>query len=101
MTEPHSRYSVAIHRQAGRLALPHSRSGAQCSTLWDLRGVVVPPQSILPFHQAAASTHKQLLHYDGDVGLVLQHGGACQWNAHRRLWPVVLDWKTESGPRPI
>jgi polyhydroxyalkanoate synthase subunit PhaC len=54
---------------------------------------VIPPQSVVPFHEAAASPRKALLQYHGDVGVALQHVGVLVGrNAHRTLWPQVLSW---------
>ena len=56
---------------------------------------VIPPESIVPFHQAAGGSRKQLIRYRGDRGVALQHVGMLVGrNAHRFLWPVVLDWLT-------
>lgn len=59
----------------------------------DPRSEVIPPESILPFHDAAASTVKTLLRYEGDVGVAIQHVGALVGaNAHKQIWPAVFDW---------
>jgi polyhydroxyalkanoate synthase len=59
----------------------------------DPRSKVVPPASVLPFHEAATSGHKRVLHYEGDVGVNLQHVGVLVGrNAHARIWPAILDW---------
>jgi polyhydroxyalkanoate synthase len=48
---------------------------------------------MLPFHEAASSTRKQVLHYDGDVGVNLQHVGVLVGrSAHARIWPAIFDW---------
>ena len=61
--------------------------------IYDPRSEVIPAESILPFHDAAASTNKALLAYEGDVGVAIQHVGALVGsNAHRRMWPAVFDW---------
>jgi polyhydroxyalkanoate synthase subunit PhaC len=60
------------------------------------RSRVIPPQSVVPFHQAAASRMKGLLHYHGDAGVALQHVGLLVGqNAHRTVWPHVLAWLHE------
>jgi polyhydroxyalkanoate synthase subunit PhaC len=60
--------------------------------------VVIPPQSVVPFHEAAASRTKALLHYHGDVGVALQHVGVLVGrNAHRTVWPQVLNWISALG----
>ena len=39
------------------------------------RSAVIPPSSVVPVHEAAASPDKLLLEYGGDVGVALQHVG--------------------------
>jgi polyhydroxyalkanoate synthase subunit PhaC len=59
----------------------------------DPRCKVVPPAAVLPFFEAAGSTDKRLLHYDGDVGVSLQHVGLLVGpQAHARLWPEITGW---------
>ena len=62
---------------------------------------VIPPESILPFHHAAASARKQVMRYRGDVGVAVQHVGVLVGrNAHRVLWPMLLHWvdRVSAGP---
>lgn len=59
----------------------------------DDRCRVVPPEAVLPFYDAAGSAQKTLLHYDGDVGVSLQHVGVLVGrHAHARLWPEIVGW---------
>lgn len=59
----------------------------------DPRSKVIPPQSIIPFHEAAAGSSKKLLEYQGDVGIGIQHVGVLVGtNAHATLWPEIFDW---------
>jgi polyhydroxyalkanoate synthase len=59
----------------------------------DPRSKLIPPAAVLPFHEAAASARKQVLHYEGDVGVNLQHVGVLVGrNAHARIWPAIFDW---------
>jgi polyhydroxyalkanoate synthase len=59
----------------------------------DPRSKLIPPASVLPFHEAAASSDKQVLHYEGDIGVNLQHVGVLVGrNAHARIWPAIFDW---------
>ena len=54
---------------------------------------VVPPSSIVPFHRAAASPTKELLWYNGDQGVALQHVGVLVGQTARtRLWPQIIAW---------
>lgn len=54
---------------------------------------VIPPSSVLPFHEAAASQAKRVLRYDGDIGVNLQHVGVLVGaNAHARIWPAIFEW---------
>jgi polyhydroxyalkanoate synthase len=59
----------------------------------DPRSKLIPPAAVLPFHEAASSKRKQVLHYEGDVGVNLQHVGVLVGrNAHARIWPAIFDW---------
>ncbi|QCU77131.1 alpha/beta fold hydrolase [Citricoccus sp. SGAir0253] len=72
-----------------------SRLTAPLLSVVDPRSSIVPPRSILPFHDAAASTGKRVLRYRGDIGVGLQHVGVLVGrSAHRELWPEILRWMT-------
>jgi polyhydroxyalkanoate synthase len=59
----------------------------------DPHSTIIPPQSILPFHEAAASKAKKILHYEGDIGIGIRHVGVLVGaSAHRSLWPAIFDW---------
>ena len=59
----------------------------------DPRSKVIPPQAVIPFHDAAASPARLLLEYGGDVGVNLQHVGVLVGrSAHARIWPAIFDW---------
>jgi len=76
----------------GRLAAP-SQVTAPLLCVVDPRCRVVPPAAVLPFLEAASSSDKTLLHYDGDVGVSLQHVGMLVGpQAHARLWPQITGW---------
>jgi len=85
-------------RIAGRPARPESIA-APVLCVYDPRSRIVPPASILPFVEAlCAARATRLLRYDGDVGVALQHVGSLVGrNAHRRLWPAILDWMRSAG----
>jgi poly[(R)-3-hydroxyalkanoate] polymerase subunit PhaC len=60
---------------------------------------VVPPTTMLPFHEAAASAEKRLLWYEGDVGVAIRHlGPLVGRNAQARLWPQILEWIHSQWP---
>jgi poly[(R)-3-hydroxyalkanoate] polymerase subunit PhaC len=62
-------------------------------TVVDPRSRIVPPSAVLPVHDAAATWDKPILEYRGDTGVVIQHLGVLVGrNAHRLLWPQILDW---------
>ena len=64
----------------------------------DPRSTVVPAQSVLPFHEAAASPFKKVLHYEGDIGVAIQHVGVLVGAAaHTLLWPAIFDWLADIG----
>ncbi len=76
----------------GRLASP-ARMKAPLLTVVDRRCRVVPPESILPFHDSVPSADRHLLCYKGDTGVCLQHVGMLVGtNAHHVLWPRIVDW---------
>jgi polyhydroxyalkanoate synthase len=59
----------------------------------DPASTVIPPDSILPFHEAAASPIKKVLRYEGDTGIGLRHVGVLVGaNAHRHIWPDIFAW---------
>lgn len=60
------------------------------------RGWVVPPESIVPFYERVASRDKLLLPYEGEVGVALQHVGVLVGRqAHEALWPIIFSWIRE------
>lgn len=66
----------------------------------DFRSKVIPPASVLPFHEAAASARKRVLGYHGDVGVNLQHVGVLVGrSAHATIWPAIFAWLDEAAPR--
>jgi polyhydroxyalkanoate synthase len=80
-------------RVGNRRAVPR-RITAPVLSVIDPRSRIVPPASILPFHDAlAVRRDARLLRYEGDVGVALQHVGVLVGRgAHRLLWPQILDW---------
>lgn len=66
---------------------------APLASVADPRSKVIPPQAVLPFHEATASSAKLLLEYGGDIGVNLQHVGVLVGqSAHARIWPAIFDW---------
>ncbi len=67
---------------------------------------VAPEAEVLPALTATSSPRRAVLPYDGDAGVALAHVGVLVGKeAHRRLWPQILDWLSEAvssapGPRP-
>ncbi len=82
----------------GKLEIGTRTVGPQAMTtplvsVFDPRSKVIPPQSVTPFHAAAASSDKLLLEYSGDIGVNLQHVGVLVGrNAHARIWPAIFNW---------
>jgi polyhydroxyalkanoate synthase subunit PhaC len=89
----------------GQVVTP-ARVTAPILCVVDPRCRVVPPEAVLPFLAAAGSTDKTLLHYEGDVGVSLQHVGLLVGpQAHAHLWPKIARWvrlRADAGetPRP-
>lgn len=80
-------------RQIGPLAVK-----APLLSVIDPRSTVIPPQSTLPFHEAAASTSKKVLEYRGDIGVGIQHVGVLVGaSGHETIWPAIFDWLKEVG----
>jgi polyhydroxyalkanoate synthase len=65
---------------------------------------LVPPATVLPVVEAAASRDKTVLEYEPEVGVALQHVGPLVGRrAHARLWPQIVRWieriRQRSPPR--
>lgn len=76
----------------GRLADPRQITAPLLSVA-EKHSSLVPPEAVVSFHNAVASTDKTLLWYEGDRGVALQHVGVLVGeNAHRHLWPRILRW---------
>lgn len=81
----------------GRKAAP-AAVNAPLLSVADEGSDVVPPSSILPFHDAAGSTDKRVLWYKGDLGVALQHVGVLVGKrAHRYVWPEIIQWLRLKG----
>ena len=80
---------------AGRRAAPgHVR--APVLSVFNPGSEIVPPASVLPFHDATASRTTRILAYHGDTGVALQHVGVLVGPAaHREIWPQILGWLAE------
>jgi polyhydroxyalkanoate synthase len=76
----------------GKWAAPE-RVQAPVLSLVDARCRLVPPEAVLPFHQAVQSAETRVLWYQGDSGVSLQHVGLLVGRqAHQQLWPEVMRW---------
>jgi len=65
----------------------------------DFRSKVIPPQAVLPFHEATSSERKQVIEYRGDVGVNLQHVGVLVGrSAHATIWPAIFAWLGAPAP---
>jgi polyhydroxyalkanoate synthase len=64
----------------------------------DPRSRVIPPESVLPFQEAAASWAKEVMWYEGDTGVAIQHVGVLVGSsAHCHLWPRIFAWIEQVG----
>ncbi|TBW12884.1 alpha/beta fold hydrolase [Azotobacter chroococcum subsp. isscasi] len=92
-----NRFMTGTLQVRGRLATP-ARVKAPVLSVVDPRSHVVPPDAVLPFHAAVGSGDAQLLRYEGDVGVALQHVGVLVGKrAHREVWPRILHWLDAHG----
>jgi polyhydroxyalkanoate synthase len=65
----------------------------------DPRSTIIPPKSVISFHDAAAASVKKLLLYSGDVGVAVQHVGVLVGaSAHAHIWPAIFDWLSQEAP---
>jgi polyhydroxyalkanoate synthase subunit PhaC len=84
---------------AGRMLSPKDVT-VPLFSVYDPNSVVIPPESVIAFHDAAGSRQKRLLAYEGDTGVALAHVGALMGeNAHRHLWPEIFRWLGDLGVR--
>ena len=57
------------------------------------RSRIVPPVSIDAYRTATGSRDVQILEYEDEAGVMLQHVGVLVGpNADRALWPLILQW---------
>lgn len=91
-----NRFAEARLYVDGRLADPRAIRCPIVAVL-DPRSRVIPPSSMTAYRTSTGSTHAQILEYRGDRGVALQHVGVLVGgNAHRVLWPRILEAVTES-----
>ena len=65
----------------------------------DFRSKVIPPEAVLPFHEATSSERKRVIEYKGDVGVNLQHVGVLVGrSAHADIWPAIFAWLDAPAP---
>jgi polyhydroxyalkanoate synthase len=62
--------------------------------------LLIPGEMIRLFHEKIPSRNKRLLRYDGESGVALRHVGVLVGpQAHRELWPKILEWaRGSAGP---
>jgi polyhydroxyalkanoate synthase len=76
----------------GRTIGPHDLRSPLISVV-DFRSKVIPPEAVVPFHEATSSERKQVIKYGGDIGVNLQHVGVLVGrSAHATMWPGIFSW---------
>jgi poly[(R)-3-hydroxyalkanoate] polymerase subunit PhaC len=76
----------------GKVAAPEF-IGAPLLSVIDARCSLIPPQAVLPFHDAVSSPDTKILWYQGDTGVALQHVGMLVGKQARKiLWPKIINW---------
>lgn len=76
----------------GRLAAPQSVDAPLISVI-DRHCAIVPPEAMVPFHEAVPNPDKAILWYRGDTGVAFQHVGMLVGtHAHRVIWPHLIRW---------
>lgn len=70
--------------------------------VYDPKSLIIPPESVTGFLDAAGSRSKKLVPYTGDTGVALAHVGALVGeNAHRQLWPDIFRWINRPGTKKL
>lgn len=96
-----NRFACGTLQVDGRVADPHAIT-TPILAVSDPRSRVVPAKSVEAYHYLTESRDVQILQYQGDVGVMLQHVGVLVGeNAHKSLWPLVLAWMHQHfSPEP-
>jgi polyhydroxyalkanoate synthase subunit PhaC len=82
---------------AGKMAAARNVTAPVLAVV-DPESDVVPPSSVVPFLDVLPHHDWTLLNYEGDTGVALRHVGVLVGrNAHRLLWPEILDWIRSSA----
>lgn len=81
----------ALHLD-GRFADPRALT-APILAVADPRSRVVPPESVYAYRDHTGSDDVEIVEYEGDAGVMLQHVGVLIGEqAHKNLWPYILRW---------
>ena len=84
---------LVIHSGSTERTIGPKDLRAPLASVVDPRSKVIPLQAMVPFNQAAASTNKLVLEYQGDIGVNLQHVGVLVGrSAHAKIWPALFAW---------
>jgi polyhydroxyalkanoate synthase len=87
-----NRFAQGKLELAGRRADPRAIA-VPIVAVADPRSHIIPTVSVAAYRKRTGSPDVQLLPYDGDIGVMLQHVGVLVGeNAHAALWPRILDW---------
>jgi polyhydroxyalkanoate synthase len=82
----------------GRTAGP-DRVQSPLLAVVDPRCRLVPPAAVLPFLRAAIHAEIAVIEYVREAGVALHHVGMLVGReAHRTLWPKILDWLARLDP---
>jgi polyhydroxyalkanoate synthase len=77
---------------AGRHATPQQVEAPLLSVV-NPRSRIVPASAVLPFHRAVRCAPGEVLWYQGETGVALQHVGVLIGRtAHQDIWPKILAW---------
>ena len=87
-----NRFAQRALEVEGRLADPRAMVMPILGVV-DRRSRIVPPRSVEAYRSCTRSSDVEIADYSGDNGVVMQHIGVLVGqNAHRLLWPRVLQW---------
>jgi polyhydroxyalkanoate synthase len=95
-----NRFATRRLRVKARLADPLALR-APVLAVRNRRSRIVPAEAIEAYRSRTGSEDVQILDYGGDIGVMLQHVGVLVGgNAHRYIWPRIVQWVRQHAQLP-
>jgi len=87
-----NRFTRGTLTVGGRRSLPRAIACPVLAVV-DPQCGIAPPAAVEPFLEKAGSGRKQIMWYEEEPGVAIQHLGTLVGpEAHRHLWPAMLSW---------